>query len=227
MWGQAFWPAAALSGGVAFIRDFYPRCATYSGMRTYERRLPHWDTVGQALFVTFRLLGSLPASRVFPPERLRNGRAFAGMDKLLDCNRAGPLFLSRPEVANLIVRALWDGERFGRYRLHAFVVMPNHVHLLVTPQVTARQWLGPLKGFTGHVANRLVGRSGAFWQDESYDHLVRDSQSFERIRHYIEWNPVKAGLAGSPEEFAWSSATPPERAAAAQKGLTPQVACKS
>jgi len=111
-------------------------------MRTYERRLPHWDTVGQAMFVTFRLHGSLPASRVFPPERLRNGRAFAAMDKLLDCDRSGPLFLSQPEVANLMVRALFDGERFRRYRLHAWVVMPNHIHLLVTPQVTARQWLG-------------------------------------------------------------------------------------
>ena len=187
-------------------------------MRSYERRLPHWDTVGQALFVTFRLHGSLPANRVFPPERLRNGRAFAAMDRLLDSNRSGPLFLSQPEVANLIVRALMDGERFERYRLHAWVVMPNHVHLLVTPQVTARQWLGPLKGFTGHAVNRLLVRSGAFWQDESYDHLVRDSESFDRIRRYIEWNPVKAGLAGTPEEFAWSSATPPRRAAAAQKG---------
>ncbi len=187
-------------------------------MRAYERRLPPWDTVDQALFVTFRLQGSLPANRAFPPERLTNGQAFAAMDKLLDIDRIGPLFLSRPDIANLIVRALFDGERFGRYRLHAWVVMPNHVHLLVTPQVTARKWLGPLKGFTGHQANRLLGRSGAFWQDESYDHLVRNGQSFERIRHYIEWNPVKAGLALTPEEFAWSSATPPGRAAAAQKG---------
>jgi len=94
MWGQAFWPAAALSGGVAsaFIRDYCPHAATNSGMRSYERRLPHWDTVGQALFVTFRLHGSLPANRVFPPERLRNGRAFAAMDRLLDSNRSGPRF---------------------------------------------------------------------------------------------------------------------------------------
>src|SRR4051794_36475767 len=103
-------------------------------MRTYERRLPHWDTVGQPLFVTFRLRGSLPASRPFPPERLTNGQAFVAMDKLLDCNPSSPIFLSRPEVANLIVQALFDGERFGRYQLHAWVVMPNHVHLLVTPQ---------------------------------------------------------------------------------------------
>src|SRR6266852_5104312 len=97
-----------------------------------------------------------------------------------------------------MVRALWDGERFGRYTSIFWS----------RPQVSAWKWLGPLKGFTGHTANRLLGRSGAFWQDESRDHLVRDSESFERIRHYFEWNPVKAGLAGTPEEFAWSSATP-------------------
>ena len=115
------------------------------GMRAYQRRLPHWDTVRQALFVTFRLHGSLPASHLFPPERLRNARAFAVMDKLLDCNRAGPVFLSLPEIANWMVRALLDG-----------------VHLLVTPQGTARQWLGPLKDFTGHGANRSLSPSGAF-----------------------------------------------------------------
>src|SRR5260370_36615284 len=119
------------------------------------------------MFVTFRLHGSLPANRVFPPERLRNGRAFAAMDKLLDCNRAGPLFLSRPEIANMMIGALLDGERFGRYRLHAHVVMPNHVHLLVTPQVTARQWLGALKGFSGHTAKPLLRSRGAVWPGEN------------------------------------------------------------
>ena len=84
-----------------------------------------------------------------------------------------------------MVRALWDGERFGPYRLHAFVVMPTMSNLLVAPHVTARQWLGPLKGFTGHAANRLLGRSGAFWQDESYDHLVRDSES-DLALHRVE-----------------------------------------
>src|SRR5215510_2253545 len=127
-------------------------------VRHYERRLPHWDVVGQALFVTFRLHGSLPASRVFPPERLRNGRAFVAMDRLLDLNHSGPLFLSLPDVASLVVRARFDGERLGRYQLHAFVVMPNHVHLLITPHVIAQHWLGPLKGFIGYAANRILGR---------------------------------------------------------------------
>jgi REP element-mobilizing transposase RayT len=122
-------------------------------------------------------------------------------------------------MARLVIRALADGEEsMRRYHLHAFVVMPNHVHLLVTPHVPAARWLGPLKGFTAHEANRLLGRDGPFWQGESYDHLVRDEEEFRRIQRYIEWNPVKACLAARPEEFPWSSAAPGRSPAAAQKG---------
>lgn len=65
------------------------------------------------------------------------------MDRILDQATNSPVFLRKPEIARLVVQALTDGEsRFQRYRLHAFVVMPNHVHLLVTPLVTARHWLG-------------------------------------------------------------------------------------
>jgi len=107
-----------------------------------------------------------------------------------------------------MVRALHDGQhKLQRYELHAFVVMPNHVHLLVTPKVAASQWLGPLKGFTAHQANECLGRHGhAFWQEESYDHLVRSAAEFERIRAYIEENPVSAGLATEASDFPWSSA---------------------
>jgi REP element-mobilizing transposase RayT len=132
------------------------------------------------MFVTFRLHGSLPRGRSFRPDILTsNGDAFAAMDRLLG---------------------------FQRYRLDAYVVMPNHVHMLATPSVPSPSWLGPLKGFTAHKANRILGTAGSrFWQDESYDHLVGDGE-FERIRRYIEWNPVRAGLAANPEEFPWCSA---------------------
>ena len=187
-------------------------------MSYYERRLPHWDVTGQPVFVTFRLHGSLPANRTFPPTRQTGGAAFAAMDRILDQGRGGPVFLRQPEIARLVVQALLDGEaRFHRYQLHTFVVMPNHVHLLVTPNVSARQWLGPLKGFTGHQANAMLGRTGAFWQDESYDHLVRNVEQFHRIERYIEGNPVSAGLAATPEEYAWSSAAPGISPAAGQK----------
>ncbi|HEV2446608.1 MAG TPA: transposase [Candidatus Sulfopaludibacter sp.] len=178
-------------------------------MRHYERRLPHWDTVDQPLFVTFRLHGSLPAHRVFPPDSLaRSGRAFVAMDRLLDRGANGPLCLNRPELAGMVVAALHDGERrFHRYQLHSYVVMPNHVHLLVTPKVVATRWLAPLKGFTAYRANDLLGSHGqAFWQDESYDHLVRSEAQFDRIQAYIEENPVKAGLVPEAHQHPWSSA---------------------
>lgn len=179
-------------------------------MRYYERRLPHWDIVGQPLFVTFRLHGSLPTHRPFAPAVVaRSGKAFVAMDRLLDRCAGGPLYLQRQEIAELVVDALQDGERrFQRYQLLAFVVMPNHVHLLVTPKVAAALWLAPLKGFTAYAANGLLARHGqAFWQEESYDHLVRSDAEFERIRAYIEENPVSAGLVSQAGEHPWSSAS--------------------
>src|ERR1017187_1613906 len=124
-------------------------------MRRYKRRLPHWDIVEQPLFVTFRLHGSLPANRVFPPAGLVSaGKAFVAVDRLLDASANGPLFLRRPEIAEMVVAALRHGDcALHRYQLHSFVVMPNHVHLLATPHVLATKWLGPLKGFTAHQAN--------------------------------------------------------------------------
>ena len=149
------------------------------------------------------------------------------MDRLLDDAAHGPVFLRRPEIAAIVVEALDDGDvRFGRYTLHAFVVMPNHVHVLATPRIAARQWLGPLKGFTAHEANLILGLKGPFWQDESYDHLVRDRQEFERIQRYIERNPVRAGLADSPDEFPWSSAAPGGSPAAGQKACPHYSALK-
>jgi REP element-mobilizing transposase RayT len=177
-------------------------------MAHYERRLPHWDVVGQPLFVTFRLHGSLPRNRVFPPASLTPGQAFVAIDRMLDAAATGPKFLHLPEIAKLMASALKAGDRdLHRYELHAFVVMANHVHMLVTPSVPSTKWLGPLKGFTAREANVFLGTPGKhFWQEESYDHLVRDTGEFERVRAYIECNPVKAGLADTAESFPWSSA---------------------
>jgi len=150
-----------LSGGQTFSEKFLP-ASHNSWMRHYERRLPHWDTVDEPLFVTFRLHGSLPAQRVFPPAGLaQSGKAFVAMDRLLDRGASGPLYLRRREIAELVVRAVQDGERhLHRYQLHAFVVMPNHVHLLVTPKVVAARWLAPLKGFTAYQANGVLILAG-------------------------------------------------------------------
>jgi putative transposase len=93
------------------------------------------------------------------------------------------------------------------YQFHAWVVMANHIHVLLTPFVDIARITHSLKRFTSREANRTLGLTGQpFWQDESYDHLVRDAGEFNRIVSYIENNPVAAGLASAPEHFPWSSA---------------------
>jgi putative DNA methylase len=130
------------------------------------------------------------------------------MDRLLDSTRTGPLFLRMPEVANMVTDAIHYRD-LRTDQLHAFVVMPNHVHLLMTPLVAVSKVMQSLKRFTAREGNRILGLTGQpFWQDESYDRLVRNETEFERIVHYIERNPVTAGLAATPEDFPWSSARP-------------------
>ena len=130
------------------------------------------------------------------------------LDRLLEEHQSGPLYLSRPEIAQLVVDALGYGQDTLRYyTLHAFVVMPNHVHVLLTPQVAVPKLLCTIKAFTARRANQILGSTGKpFWQDESYDHWVRDAREFERIAAYIEWNPVRAGLVDRVEDWPWSSA---------------------
>jgi|SRR5579864_3802613 len=190
-------------------------CGVPSGhpvARLKRRRLPHLHVIGQPLFVTFRLHGSLPANRPFPASNLTSGEAFLTMDGLLDQARSGPTFLGQPAIAQLVLASIEYGADLRHYQTHSFVIMPNHVHLLLTPQVSASKLLGSLKASTSRRANLLLQRSGQpFWQDESYDHLVRSDDEFQRIQRYIENNPVTAGLAARPERYMWSSAGRPTR----------------
>ncbi len=130
------------------------------------------------------------------------------MDRLLDVAQTGAFYLRIPEIASLTVEAFFHGaETLRFYELHAYVVMANHVHLLITPLVDLAKITHSLKRFTAREANRILALTGKpFWQDESYDRLVRDRDEFERIRRYIEYNPVRAGLVTLPEEYPWSSA---------------------
>ena len=105
-------------------------------MTFYRRRLPHVYDIGQPIFLTWRLHDSLPTHRAFPKEALSSGQAFIAMDRLLDQARTGPFYLRQPAVADMIVEAIqYNASTLGHYLLHAFVVMPNHVHLLATPAV--------------------------------------------------------------------------------------------
>jgi hypothetical protein len=104
-------------------------------------------------------------------------------------------------------------DTLNRYALHAYVIMANHAHILISPKVDPPKIMHSLKGFTAHEANRILGRTGSFWQRESYDHYVRDRKEFDKIVAYIENNPVKAGVVSAPEQFMWSSAHAKEEAA--------------
>jgi REP element-mobilizing transposase RayT len=173
-----------------------------------RRRLPHLYSAGERLFVTFCLQGARPPARFAPPAKASAGQAFVYMDRYLDAARSGPAYLRRPEIAQIVVGSIHKGAELGHYLLHAYVVMPNHVHLLIQPLCNPSRLLGSLKGFTARAANQALGLTGGpFWQKESYDHLVRHDQEFARVVAYIENNPVKAGLVKTPEVFPWSSAS--------------------
>jgi putative transposase len=179
-----------------------------SSMSTFHRRrLPHYHAIGQPIFLTWRLYGSLPANRSFPAVT-DSGRAFVTIDHILDNACTGPLFLKRPEIPNVVVEAIQYRD-LRQFELHSYVVMPNHVHLLMTPLVNVCDIMQSLKRLTARECNKVLGLTGGpFWQNESYDRLVRDETEFLRIVRYIETNPVKAGLATTPEVFLWSSASP-------------------
>lgn len=86
--------------------------------------------------------------------------------------------------------------------------MSNHVHVLLQPHKPLREVTRAVKNTSAREANLILGRTGLrFWQDESYDHRVRDGKELERIVRYIEWNPVRAGLVGRAELWPWSSAS--------------------
>jgi REP-associated tyrosine transposase len=192
-------------------------------MTFYRRNLPHWHPEGKSIFITWRLYGSVPASVLKKIRTARNGCAtnasdsedspgkqFLQLDAALDSAKQGPLWLADSEFADYAEYPIWRGADLGRYDLHAYVVMPNHVHILLNPHLPLAKISGVIKGVAARDINGRLGRFGKpLWQYESFDHWVRNSAEFERIRHYIEWNPVRAGLVARPEDWKWSSAGSP------------------
>ena len=176
----------------------------------YRRNMPHIHPPGAEYFVTFRLAGSIPWTRLpHPPTGARSaGRAFLDMDREVDKAAFGPVWLQDARVARVVADALLYGES-GRhfYELRAWVIMPNHVHVLLRPKTSLSVIARWLKGSSARQANLILGRTGeVFWQDESFDHWVRDEAALDRIARYVEYNPVSAGLAVNPGGWPWSSA---------------------
>jgi type I restriction enzyme R subunit len=204
--------------------------------RVRRRDLPHWDVPGAAYFVTSCLEGSIPARGLLDLEGYRKDLQrrphpagtsqvewrlalwkleFARTDRWLDREPA-VRHLEDPALAAIFQKALlfFAGQR---YDVFAFVVMPSHFHWVFQPReewaVTLKGDLTPrehivksVNGYSSRQCNEHRGVSGTFWQGESYDHWVRVVEELERIIHYIEANPVKAGLAQAPEDWRFSSA---------------------
>ncbi|MBC8031679.1 MAG: transposase [Pyrinomonadaceae bacterium] len=175
----------------------------------YRRHLPHWQKADSALFVTWRLHGSLPRRTLSASLKESNlGKRFLLLDQELDRAAYGPTWLKDVRLATAVVNALLHGaDQLDLYRLSAYVVMSNHVHILIWPKALLYRITKSIKGYTAHECNKLLDRAGKkFWQDESFDHAVRNEDQFYRIKRYIERNPVNAGLVESPEDWPWSSA---------------------
>jgi REP element-mobilizing transposase RayT len=184
-------------------------------VRVYQRHLPHWRQPGATYFVTFRLGDSLPKvkldelaafksewERRHPPP-LSNDEledlwreTFRRVDRWLD-QGYGNCWLRRTDAAAIVTQSLhhFDDER---YELGCYVVMPNHVHLIVRPLDDDDDALERIthgwKRFMARQINNLVGLAGTLWQQESYDRIVRDEEHLWRVVQYIGSNPRNADL---------------------------------
>ncbi len=118
-----------------------------------------------------------------------------------------PLFCNEP-MARLFVEVLFHYRDKKNYLLHEFVLMPDHFHLLISPVLSLERSLQLIKGGFSYRAKREVGHSGEIWQLSYYDRRVRDIEDYDNFKYYMRRNPVKRGLAGSPEEYPYSSAHP-------------------
>jgi type I restriction enzyme R subunit/putative DNA methylase len=191
--------------------------------------LPHLKREGATYFVTFRQAGTLPRDVL---ARFRQEReaivqhAIAAkrplswheqqelfnwysnrVDKFLDAGHGSCRFRD-PELAGIVAQAIRFFEGI-RYELHAWVVMPNHVHAVVRPKpgFSLSEILHSWKSFTSHEINeRIAPKIVPLWQGESYNHLIRDDDDLHRTCHYTIMNPVNAGLSTQPEGWQWSSA---------------------
>ncbi len=198
--------------GFQGLRDDLP-------LRIYEQLLPHWRQAGATYFVTFRLDDSLPETRLrelrgikeqslrnYPLPRLPRIQDELGRDltrrieEWLD-QGLGQCVLRRAEVSERVVSVMRDDDGC-KYELGCYVVMPNHVHGIVCPQVTCDSDLEDIlqiwKGRSAYEINRRLGQTGTLWQRESFDRIIRDEEHLWRVLQYIGGNPRKAHLpAGS------------------------------
>lgn len=213
---------------------FSPTLNHFNYKESYRRNLPHIQPPGTTFFVTFRLAGSLPESVIAQWKKERQWLAhleqnnpsyhalvklgferawFTKFESLLDRATCGPVWLGDDSVAGIVAESL-HFRHTKTYRLDAFSIMPNHVHIVVKPlPISDREEpayhslasnMQSLKGYTAFKCNRRLGREGEFWAHESYDHYVRDADEWRRIMKYVLNNPVKARYVDTWRDWKWN-----------------------
>lgn len=175
--------------------------------------LPHFDAGEVFQSITFRLFDSMPQELLMKWKAELARESEQVEDKLrwkieayLD-QGCGVCYLSDPHIANMVENALlhFDGER---YRLSAWVLMPNHVHVLVAPCYThsLSDIMHSIKSYTAQEGNKILGKKGRFWFEDYFDRYIRNARHFENALSYIENNPVRASLCASAREWRFGSA---------------------
>jgi len=178
--------------------------------------LPHLEQAGLIQAITFRLHDALPQSKLqewmeelemssrLPEERERELRR--RIETYLDAGH-GACWLRELRIGRLVEQELlhFDGER---YRLLAWCIMPNHVHVLIQTEVgwDLAKMVQSWKSRSAYRANKVLGRKGSFWQREYFDRFIRDGGHYANVLRYIDENPVKAGLAKTATSWPLGSA---------------------
>jgi putative DNA methylase len=175
--------------------------------------LPHFEAGDVPQSITFRLADSLPTVLLrqleselkLLPESLATRELRKRTEYALDQGH-GEMHLAHPDIAQLVENALlhFDGERCA---IHAWCIMPNHVHVLATPKTghVLSAILQSWKSFTAKKANEIIRRHGKFWAPEYHDRYIRDELHYHSAISYIALNPVKAGLCRSADKWRFSS----------------------
>lgn len=206
------------------------------------RNLPHLMPIGRSFFVTWRLFGSIPKSKI-EQFRIQKEQDLKDLDyrdlnteeyglailkiqnayyqrfeDILDNDKSGNHFLKQPEIAQIVIDKLKEfDEKY--YHLEAFCVMSNHVHALLNFSVQLPEKMVDfekenylqlskvmklIKGSTAFYANKILRRNGSFWEEESYDTVIRNENHRQTVKEYIINNPVKAKICKHWSEFPYT-----------------------
>ena len=199
----------------------------------YRRNLPHIQPRGATFLINFRLAGSLPGEVVErlraeadqlekrllaiedQEEKLllrdkEQHKLFVKWDDALHNSNTGPLWLKEDKIAETVANSIrfHDGNWFDTL---AYCIMPNHAHLVLAPfessdttDYSLTKIMHNIKRNSANHANKILGRTGAFWQHENYDHFARDEAELDRIIKYVLYNPVAANLVRDQRDWKWS-----------------------